>query len=98
MHKFKNLKIIIKITYNGFTMKNQNKMALVVFMLVSIATSCTKSPEALAKEYCKCKQNPEQQNCAEMAEAHFLQLQDEPELLQKYSAAVTECVITPPSK
>lgn len=76
------------------------KLFLALGISALLMVSCTKSPEALAKDYCQCKTDKgnDSNECTEMAEAHFLQLQDEPELLQKYSAAVAECITNPAAK
>lgn len=59
--------------------------------------ACNNNPVALAQQYCNCRGEVEagkkaEGDCKDMAESHFLKLQDEPEQLKKYTDKVMDCI------
>lgn len=72
------------------------KTGIVVSFLVTF-TSCSYNPTQLADDYCACMKEFEQgkikaDECREMAESHFLKLQDDDEGLNAYTQYVSDCM------
>lgn len=68
-------------------------------LLVFAAVSCKFSPETLAKDYCQCRQDVENgkkkaDDCKEMAESHFLRIQDDDAALKEYTERTLDCITT----
>ena len=70
-------------------------LAFILFIVVF--SSCNSNPEELAKEYCRCRADIEknkktEKDCEEMAESHFMRLQDSDDGLAIYSSKIIECL------
>lgn len=74
------------------------RISQVLFFLLCIGMfSCTKSPGKLAKEYCSCLHEMEngskkEGECAELAESHVLQLNDDEKALKEYTNNIMDCI------
>lgn len=74
-------------------MKRMCAVVVVAWMM----SSCSYSPTQLADDYCSCMKEFEQgkadaDECREMAESHFLKLQDDDEGLNVYTQYVSDCM------
>ncbi len=73
-------------------------MKIFTFLIAVVCmASCKFSPDGLARDYCDCRVDIDngkrtEGDCAEMAESHYLKLQDDDEALKKYSAKVIDCM------
>jgi len=73
------------------------KQVLATTLLLVLVTSCTFSPERLAKDYCNCRADVEEgkktaEDCKEMAESHFLKLQENEQDVKTYTERVLDCI------
>ena len=73
------------------------KQAFTILGFVFLASSCSFSPEGLAKDYCRCRAAIESgkksaDDCKAMAESHYLKLQDDEEAIKIYTERVLGCV------
>ena len=72
------------------------KQVLFILGFSALVSSCSFSPESLAKEYCNCRADIEAgkksaDDCKELTESHFLKLQDDQQALKTYTERVLDC-------
>jgi hypothetical protein len=73
------------------------KQVLVSAFFLVLFASCSFNPEGLAKDYCKCRADVEAgkktaEDCKEMAESHFLKMQENEQDLKVYTEKVMDCI------
>lgn len=73
------------------------KHATTILGFVFLASSCSFSPEEMAKDYCNCRADVEAgkkkaEDCKEMAESHYLKMQTDDNALKIYTEMVLDCV------
>jgi hypothetical protein len=70
--------------------------ALLYFIMLVFA-SCSTTPEDMAKEYCDCRAQVDKgtktdKDCAELAQKHTNNLQDDDDPLRVYTSTVLDCI------
>lgn len=73
------------------------KQVLIPAFFLVLITSCSFNPEGLAKDYCQCRADVEAGkktagDCKEMAESHFLKMQENEQDLKIYTEKVMDCI------
>ena len=68
-----------------------------LILFIPVLASCSSNPDDLASEYCNCRADIDkglksEADCASLAESHTLKLQDDTELMKRYTSKVLDCV------